>query len=52
MLSNRARDAFLALLDADPEAAQKAAARFNKGCWVGEAYHFQTPAYASNAGDA
>jgi len=45
-LSNRDRDIFLALLDADPEpteAAKKAAARFNEGHFVGEVYHFSSP---------
>ena len=54
-LSNRDHDIFLALLDADPdltEAAKNAAARFNKGHWVGEAYRFQAPAHASKNGDA
>lgn len=42
-LSNRDRDIFLALLDADPEpteAAKRAAARFKQGCQDGEQYHF------------
>lgn len=54
-LSNRDRDIFLALMDADPEpteAAKKAAARFNKGWHEGKAYHFQTPALSSEADDA
>ena len=49
-LSDRDRDAFLALLDADPEpteALKKAAAEYNKGHHVGDEYHFQFP--ASNA---
>ena len=55
ILSNRDRDIFLALLDADPEpteAAREAAVRFNKGWHDGEAYHFQTPSRASDTGDA
>jgi uncharacterized protein (DUF1778 family) len=44
LLSNRDRDLFLALLDADPEtteAAQEAVARFNQGRYDGERYHFK-----------
>lgn len=47
VLSNRDRDIFLALLDADPEpteAAKKAAAEYNKGWHEGDVYHFQLPA--------
>ncbi len=43
-LSNRDRDIFLALLDADPEpteAAKEAAARFNQGRHDGARYHFK-----------
>lgn len=43
-LSNRDRDIFLALLDADPEpteAAKQAAARFNQGRHDGTRYHFK-----------
>lgn len=51
VLSNRDRDIFLALLDADPEtteAAKKAAAEFNKGWHEGDVYHFQLPARRTN----
>jgi hypothetical protein len=54
ILSNCNRDIFLALLDADPEpteATKKAAARFNKGCHEGKAYHFQPPARKPDAND-
>ena len=47
VLSNRDRDIFLVLLDADPEpteAARKAATEFNKGWHEGDVYHFQLPA--------
>ena len=43
-LSNRDRDIFLALLDADPEptqAAREAAARFNQGRQDADQYHFK-----------
>ena len=43
-LSNRDRDIFLALLEADPEpteAAKEAAARFNQGRHDGARYHFK-----------
>jgi uncharacterized protein (DUF1778 family) len=43
-LSNRDRDIFLALLDADLEptdAAKEAAARFNQGRHDGVRYHFK-----------
>ena len=53
-LSDRDRDIFLALLDADPEpteAAKKAAAEYNKGWHVGDQYHFQLPAPDTKADD-
>ncbi len=43
-LTNRDRDIFLALLDADPaptKAATQAAARFNQGRHDGDQYHFK-----------
>ncbi len=43
-LSDRDRDIFLALLEADPEptdAAKEAAARFNQGRHNGAKYHFK-----------
>ncbi len=43
LLFNQARDAFLALLDADPEpteAAKRAAAEYKKGRHVGGKYYF------------
>lgn len=43
-LSNRDRDIFLAMLDADPEpteVAKEAAARFNQGRHDGTRYHFR-----------
>ncbi|MGI4788442.1 MAG: hypothetical protein ACRYFS_06275 [Janthinobacterium lividum] len=55
VLSNRDRDAFLALLDANPEpteAAKKAAAQYNKGYYVDGVYHFQLPASGTEADDA
>ena len=55
ILSNRDRDIFLALLDADPEpteAAKKAAAEYNKGRYEGEKYYFQLPARNTDAADA
>ncbi len=54
ILSNRDRDIFLALLDADPEpteAAKKAAAEYNKGRHEGEKYYFQLPAHNTDASD-
>lgn len=51
-LSNRDRDIFLALLDADPEpteAAKKAAVEFKKGWHEGDVYHFQLPARRTDA---
>ncbi len=44
LLSNRDRDIFLTLLDADPEpteAAKEACARFNQGRHDGTRYHFK-----------
>ena len=44
MLSDRDRDIFLALLDADPEpteAAKKAAELYNQGYYAGDTYHFK-----------
>lgn len=55
LLFNRARDAFLALLDADHEpneALKAAAAEYRKGWHDGEVYHFRTPARTSEADDA
>lgn len=54
LLFNRARDAFLALLDSDhePNEALKAAAEeYKKGWRDGEAYHFQLPADNPDSGD-
>ena len=51
-LSDRDRDIFLALLDADlepTEAAKRAAAEYNKGWHVGDEYHFQLPASYTEA---
>ncbi len=54
-LSNRDRDIFLALLDADHEpneALKAAAAEYRKGWREGDVYHFHLPARNPNAGDA
>ncbi len=51
-MSNRDRDIFLALLDADDEpneALKVAAAEFKKGWHEGDVYHFQLPARRTDA---
>lgn len=55
ILSNRARDAFLALLDADHEpneALRAAAAEYRRGWREGDVYHFQPTAHDPKADDA
>lgn len=52
VLSNRDRDIFLALLDADDEpneALKAAAAEFKEGWHEGDVYHFQLPARRTDA---
>lgn len=55
VLSNRARDVFLTLLDAEGEpneALKAAAAEYRRGWREGEVYHFQPPTHNPNAGNA
>lgn len=50
ILSNRARDAFLALHDEPNEALKAAAAEYRKGWRDGDVYHFHLPARKPDAG--